>query len=176
MKKFGQAIIISILSLGLLVGCGSKTNNETSESKLTGSLIEIMEKTQEALKSPVMVLNEEVDLNDKDAVKYNLGLDSASGIKEAVAGNAMITTHAYATVLVRVDEGVNAEKVAKDMVSGVDLMKWICVGADDAQAAVYGDVIYLVMLDSNLEENDIAAHFEAFETVAGSKVDSIIKR
>lgn len=177
-KKLTMFLMITLIA-GLLVGCGTKNDDNegnTNDSKLTGSLEEIMTDVQKALGSEIMTFNEPIDLKDKDAVKYNLGLNDASGIKEALASNAMISTYAYSAVLVRVESDVDAKEIAKNMVAGVDLMKWICVGADDAQAVVYGDIIYLVMLDSNLEDKSIQDHFDAFETVAEAHVDTIIKR
>ena len=180
MKKKLTILTTLIVTVMLLVACGSKpddSNNEGStEQKLTGSLEEIMTNVETELEAEIMTIHDSVDLKDKDSVKYNLGLNDAQGIEEALASNAMISTHAYSTVLVRVEQGADVQKIAKEMVAGVDLMKWICVGADDAQAAIYGDLIYLVMLDSSLEDKSIQDHFDAFETVASSHVDTIVKR
>lgn len=178
MNRVLKVFILMTVTIGMLVGCSTSNDSEegNSVSKYEGPIEEALNKTNEALESDLMVFVEPVDLKDKDAVKYNLGLESSKGIKEAVSSNAMINPQAYATVLVRVGENANATKVAKEMVSGVDLMKWICVGADDAQAVVYGDLIYMVMLDSSLEGKSIEDHFAAFETVIESKVDTVVKR
>lgn len=178
MNRVLKVFILMTVTIGMLVGCSTSNGSEegNSEPKYEGSLEGALNKTNEALAFDLMVLVEPIDLKDKDAVKYHLGLDNNKGIKEAVSSNAMINTQAYATVLVRVDENTDANKLAQDMVRGVDLMKWICVGADDAQAVVYGDLIYMVMLDSSLEDKSIEDHFAAFETVIDSKVDAVVKR
>ena len=180
MKKKLMLLVTILLSAALLVGCGSNNNGNNegngSESKLTGSLEDIMVELQEALNGDIMTFNETLDLKDSDALKYNLGLNDSKGIKEALVSNAMISTQAYATALVRVDEDADAQEIAKNIAVGVDERKWICVGADDVQVAVYGDLIYLVMLDSTLSEKSVQEHFEAFEDIAGEHVDTIIKK
>ena len=140
MKKKLTILATLLIAAGMLVGCGAKGDNNNNngngnESKLTGSLEDIMTDVQGKLGSEIMTFNEPVDLSDAQAVTYNLGLSDAKGIKEAVSSNAMISTHAYSTVLVRVDSDADAKEIAKNMVAGVDLMKWICVGADDTQSS-----------------------------------------
>ena len=92
--------------------------------------------------------NMPVDLADADAVKYFTGLDSAENIVEAAVYEPMMGSIAFSMVAVRVAEGVDAEAVAEEMKNGIDTRKWICVGADELETAVSGDVVMLIMLDS----------------------------
>lgn len=176
MKKTLKVLTVLFISAAILVACGSKndegkTDNETVE--LEGTLEEIIVKIQEEAKLEAMIMSEEVDLSDADALKYDLGLDSKDGIEAAVISNAMINTQAFSMALVKVDS--NVDNIAKSIVAGVDPMKWICVGADDVQAAVYGNYILLVMVDSQLDMPSSSEFFDAFEVVAGSKLDAVYK-
>ena len=90
-----------------------------------------------------------VDLADVDAVKYFTGLDSAEGVKEAAVFEPMIGSIAFSMVAVQVEEGADAAAVAEAMKSGIDTRKWICVEANDLMVVNAGNVVLLVMVDSN---------------------------
>lgn len=179
MKKVFKLVTVLLLTATLLIACGQKgdggnndnSNNETVE--LEGTLEEIIIKIQDEAKLEAMLMTEEVDLNDADALKYHLGLDKKDGIESAVISNAMMNTHAFSLALVKVEN--NVDDIAKEIVAGVDPMKWICVGADDVQVGVYGNYILLVMVDSQLDMPSSSEFFDAFELVAGSKLDAVYK-
>lgn len=176
MKKGIKFFTVLILTATLLIACGSKNDGDNSNNEkvdLEGTVEEIIVKIQEEAKLESMLMTEKVDLSDSDALKYHLGLDINEGIEEAVVSNAMINTHAFSMALVKVNE--NVDKIAKEIVSGVDPMKWICVGADDIQVGVYGNYILLVMVDSQLDMPSSNDFFDAFEAVAGSKLDAVYK-
>lgn len=180
MNKMFKTLMASLIVLVLFVGCGSKTDNNGgskpgADKTVNGSLTEIMEEVQKPLNLEIMVGTEPVDLTDADAVKYNLGLDSADGIKEAVISNAMISAQAYSVALVRTESDADAKKIAKAMAEGVDPMKWICALADDVETIVYGDTILLVMVDSQLEQGDAKAYLESFEAVAKGSADATFR-
>ncbi len=61
---------------------------------------------------------------------------------------------------------VNAAAIAKEMLEGVDPAKWICVQVDEVEVALKGDVILLVMVQSELGIS--ASHMvKAFEKACG---------
>ena len=72
----------------------------------------------------------------------------------------------YSMVMVRVAESADAATVAAAMKSGIDQRKWICVEADDLQVAGFGDVVMLIMVNS--DSGMTAQSFvDAFAKVAG---------
>lgn len=105
-----------------------------------------------------------VDLADVDAVKYFTGLDSAESVKEAAVFEPMMGSMAFSMVAVQVAEGADVEAVAEAMKAGIDTRKWICVEANDLLTATSGDVVLLVMVDTN---NGVTAQsfIDAFQTV-----------
>ena len=76
-------------------------------------------------------------------------------------------------VLVRVAEGADAKAVAESMKSGIDTRKWICVEADDLKVAGFGDVVMLIMVNS--DSGMTAQSFvDAFAKVAGFAPEFVI--
>ena len=131
----------------------------TAMETLLNSIVEIQ---------PVefMGMSMPVDLADMDAVKYFTGLDSIEGVQEAAVYEPMIGSIAFSMVAVQVAEGADVEAVAEAMESGIDTRKWICVEANDLMVVTSGDVVLLVMVDSN---NGLSAQsfVDAFNTVVG---------
>ena len=76
-------------------------------------------------------------------------------------------------VMVRVADGVDAKSVAESMKSGIDPRKWICVEADDLKVAGFGDVVMLIMVNS--DSGMTAQSFvDAFAKVAGFQPEFVI--
>ena len=119
-----------------------------------------------------------VDLTDSSedglwAIKSYTGLDSAEKITEAAAFEPMMGSMAFSMVMVRVAEGADSKAVAESMKSGIDTRKWICVEANDLLVTGYGDVVMLIML--NTEGGMTAQSFvDAFAKVAGFEAEFVI--
>jgi hypothetical protein len=159
-------------------------NKETENSKDKDNqdvkdkdLLEIIKKIYE-IKDPGLRLdNASVDISNGDSVKYYTGLTDSSKVKQIAASEAMILSHAYSLVLVQLNDAGDAEKVAKDMLDGIDTRKWICVGADDLQVVSHDDVIMLFMVSSTLEESVTSKQIvDAFKEVSGGKLDIELKK
>ena len=115
-----------------------------------------------------------IDLTDKSEdglwnIKYNTGLDNADNITDAAVFGPMMGSMAFSMVAVRVAEGADVKAVAESMKSGIDTRKWICVEADDLQVVSFGDVVMLIMVDSN---NGVKSQsfVDAFAQVCGGDV------
>jgi len=153
----------------------SKDNNK--EDAKEKDLLDIINKIYE-IKNPGLKLdNKSVDLSNADSVKYYTGLSDSSKVKKIAASEAMILSHAYSLVLVQLNDASDAEKVAKEMLNGIDTRKWICVGADDLQVVSRDDVIMLFMVSSTLEENVTSQQIvDAFKEVSDGKLDIELKK
>lgn len=144
------------------------TEAPTQAPGYTGSLTDLMNAIYE--KVPVELFLGDptaVDLTDGDALAYYTGLTDASDVEEVVYSEPMIGSQAYSLVLIRVKDGVDAKTVAENVKKNVNAAKWVCVMADDVNTAVEGDIVFLTMLDSQLELST-----EAFQKAFSETVNS----
>ena len=179
MKKFLSVVLVLALVLSM-AACGGKKNQETVPAAQTvaGTMEELLNKTIEQRPVEFMGGVIPVDLTDSSedglwALKSYTGLDSAEKISEAAAFEPMMGSMAFSMVLVRVADGVDAKSVAESMKSGIDTRKWICVEADDLKVAGFGDVVMLIMVNS--DSGMTAQSFvDAFAKVAGFQPEFVI--
>ena len=172
MKKF-VAIVLALSLMLSLAACGGKKTQETEAAALTveGTMEELLNKTIEQRPVEFMGGVIPVDLTDSSedglwALKSYTGLDDASKITEAAAFEPMMGSMAFSMVLVRTVDGADSKAVAESMKSGIDTRKWICVEADDLKVAGFGDVVMLIMVNS--DSGMTAQSFvDAFAKVAG---------
>ena len=179
MKKF-VAIVLALALVLSLTACGGKKTQETEAAALTveGTMEELLNKTIEQRPVEFMGGVIPVDLTDSSedglwALKSYTGLDSAAQITEAAAFEPMMGSMAFSMVLVRTVEGADSKAVAESMKSGIDTRKWICVEADDLKVAGFGDVVMLIMLNS--DSGMTAQSFvDAFAKVAGFEPEFVM--
>ena len=151
------------------------TEPDVTEPDVTEPELSETEKRMNALTAacpvefPTMTMA--VDITDVDSIGYYTGLTSAEGILEVVFNEPMMSSQAYSIVLVKLDDGVDANAIADAMKTGVNPAKWVCVEADDVMTAVDGNYVLLVMLSSDFAEaltaqdvvdafHDMMANFE----------------
>ena len=175
MKKLLSIVMALTLSVSLFAGCGGKTEQPTAtEAALTveGTMEELL--NQIITENPVEFMGGviPVDLTDTSedglwAIKSYTGLEDASAITEAAAFEPMMGSMAFSMVMVRVAPDAGSKTVAEAMKSGIDTRKWICVEANDLLVTGYGDVVMLIML--NTESGMTAQSFvDAFAKVVGT--------
>lgn len=175
MKK----ILLLLLILCLLTGCSSSKETTgtvpAGNSALSGmTLAQIMDGIYKADPVELSLGNIEVDLQDLYAVEGFLGLSNPTGIREALVSESLFGAQAYSLVLVRVDEGADANAIARAMADGIDQRKWVCVFADDMKVSVSGNVIMLIMLSSEYADSATAQSLtDAFRQVAGGQITQI---
>ena len=179
MKKIVSVVLALSLMLSL-AACGGKKAEETQAPALSveGTMEELLNKTVEQRPVEFMGGVIPVDLTDSSedglwAIKSYTGLDSAENITEAAAFEPMMGSLAFSMVLVRVAEGADAKTVAEAMKSGIDTRKWICVEADDLKVAGFGDVVMLIMVNSD-SEMTAQSFVDAFAKVAGFEAEFVI--
>ena len=172
MKKF-VAFVLALSLVLSLAACGGKKTQETEAAALTveGTMEELLNKTIEQRPVEFMGGVIPVDLTDSSedglwALKSYTGLEDAAQISEAAAFEPMMGSMAFSMVLVRTVEGADSKAVAESMKSGIDTRKWICVEANDLKVASFGDVVMLIMVNS--DSGMTAQSFvDAFAKVAG---------
>ena len=179
MKKF-VAIVLALSLVLSLTACGGKKTQETEAAALRveGTMEELLNKTIEQRPVEFMGGVIPVDLTDSSedglwALKSYTGLDSAAQISEAAAFEPMMGSMAFSLVLIRTVEGADSKTVAESMKSGIDTRKWICVEADDLKVAGFGDVVMLIMVNS--DSGMTAQSFvDAFAKVAGFEPEFVM--
>ena len=180
MKKITAIALVLTMALSLFAGCGAEKADPTEAPKpaLEGTLEELLNKVVE--QNPVEFMGGvmPVDVADTSedglwAVKYYTGLDNAEQITEAAAFEPMMGSMAFSMVLVRVAEDAGSKAVAEAMKAGIDTRKWICVEADDLKVAGFGDVVMLIMVNSDSGMTS-QSFVDAFAKVAGFEAEFVI--
>ena len=175
MKKFISVILMAALALSLFAACG-KTDDAPKGADLSGESAEaLVNKIYETKVPEFALMTMPVDLADAEMVAWQTGVSDPALLKEAVISESMMSSQAYSMVMVRVNDAAKAEEVAQMMLDNIDPRKWICVAADDIDAAIYGDLVLFVMIDSQF--GIPAADFiGAFKTIAGGALDKELSK
>ena len=175
MKKFISVILMAALALSLFAACG-KTDDAPKGADLSGESAEALVNMIYESKMPVFALMTlPVDLADAEMVAWQTGVSDPALLKEAVISESMMGSQAYSMVMVRVNDAAKAEEVAQMMLDNIDPRKWICVAADDIDAAIYGDLVLFVMIDSQFGL-PAADFIGAFKTIAGGALDKELSK
>ena len=175
MKKFISVILMAALALSLFAACG-KTDDAPKGADLSGESAEaLVNKIYESKMPEFALMTMPVDLADAEMVAWQTGVSDPVLLKEAVISESMMGSQAYSMVMVRVNDAAKAEEVAQMMLDNIDPRKWICVAADDIDAAIYGDLVLFVMIDSGF--GIPAADFIGeFKTIAGGNLDKELSK
>ena len=175
MKKFISVILMAALALSLFAACG-KTDDAPKGADLSGESAEaLVNKIYETKVPEFALMTMPVDLADAEMVAWQTGINDPALLKEAVISESMMGSQAYSMVMVRVNDAAKAEEVAQMMLDNIDPRKWICVAADDIDAAIYSDLVLFVMIDSSF--GIPAADFiGAFKTIAGGALDKELSK
>ena len=179
MKKI-VSLVLALTMVLSMAACGGKKAEETQAPALSvsGTMEELLNKTIEQRPVEFMGGVIPVDLTDSTedglwAIKSYTGLEDASQITEAAAFEPMMGSLAFSMVLVRTAEGADNKSVAEAMHAGIDTRKWICVEADDLKVAGFGDVVMLIMVNS--DSGMTAQSFvDAFAKVAGFEPEFVM--
>ena len=178
MKKI-FAMMLALAMMFSMVACGGKTTEPTTApteaaAKVEGTMEELLNKVVEINPVEFMGGTMPIDLTDTSEdglwmLKDNTGLENADNITDAAVFGPMMGSIAFSMVMVRTAEGVDVKAVAETMKNNIDPRKWICVEADDLQVVSYGDVIMLIMVDS---QNGMTSQsfVDAFAQVCGGTV------
>ena len=171
MKKY-IALLLAVMLVVSMTACGKK---EEAKTPLTDPLEKIVEDIYAKHPVEIGVVTMPVDITDVEWSLYSFtGLKSNENVKEAVASESMIGSIPYSLVLVRVNEGADAQAVAEEMKAGIDQRKWICVEADTKTAACTEDVAFLFMVNSDFADQvTTESMLEAFKAAVGTEVTVI---
>ncbi len=177
MKKLVSLLLVAAMAATLFAGCGKKDSG-TEKPSLSGTMEEIANKIAQEQPTDIMAAVTPIDVTDTSeegawALSYNTGLTSADKISDAAVYEAMIGSMAFSMAVVRVKDAADAKAVAQEMSDKIDTRKWVCVEANDKMVAGYGDVVMLIMLDTELGMT-AQSYVDAFQKVCGGELDFTI--
>lgn len=135
---------------------------------------ELLNKLYENVTVELPLMTMPIDLTDEFALSTYTGAASAEGMIEGAFNESMIGAQAYSISLVKCESAEKAAELAQTMFDNIDTRKWVCVEATEKAAAVCGDLAFFVMLNPEYGVTSDAI-VEAFTTVCGGSVDSVIK-
>ena len=97
-----------------------------------------------------------IDLAEESWLKYNAGLtlDEGALVDAGVLSESLTGSQAYSLVLLRVKDEADAQAVADAVLENVQMNKWVCVMADKARVATFGDKVLFVMSNTELTDAD----------------------
>lgn len=180
MKKLAFAMAL-VMVLSVFAACGNDAAETTGTDEPGAavvapgdSLSDLFAKLYEQVSVDLMVGDMPVDVKDPVSLSTYVGTESAEGIREALASEAMIGAQAFSMTLVRADNEAAAEKLAQTMFDGINTRKWVCVEATDKQAASYGNLAVFIMVDPELGFTSEQL-MQGFAAVFGGEITNIIQ-
>lgn len=171
MKKGTIILITAIVIIAVVVIVVAVVMNQQKEKTKLGpinnieDLTKIFEKVYEGQEDKIpSVVTEPIDTTDDNLVNMMTGLTNGKDLEYLAVSQPMIGSQAYSFVLAKVKDGVDASKIAKDMLENIDTARWVCVYAEKVYATNSGDVVCLVMSS----EEWAKPIYDRFKEVAGS--------
>ena len=193
--KIGRISIVLCLIALLLVSCGNKQPMHTEKPMATGSQT-ASEGRQESESAPMSTENnaqtlgdlleivvkriyEEVpialdmmapralDLENAEAVKLHLGLDSAEGIECVTVSEPIANVQPFTLALVRVADGGDTKSIKTAIANGFDKNRWVETPADEVGVINSGKLILLVASQDSIA--DVEAVCDAFVSIFGEE-------
>lgn len=168
-KKVKIIIAVVVALLAILVGVVVFSSKPEPKSNLAINSVADLTTLVDQIYSGVsiempMLMTQELNMTEVDTVKYVTGLENIDNVEYVVASEPMMSSQAYSLMLVKVKDGIDADKVAKEMNENVDERKWICVTAEKIYSVASGNIVCLVMSNEETAKNV----YESFKTIAGS--------
>ena len=183
MKKETKIIleIVAVVIIVLVIVLGVKKNKEVINVEVKASALKVesqadleklVDQIYEGVETYPSITTMPVDLTDANSVKTFTGISSIDKIDCAVVSEPMVGAQAYSMVLVKVKDGVNANKIAEEMFEGINPRKWICVTAEKIYATSSGDIAFLVMSDNEIAK-PVYENFKKLAQGIGAEYEKI---
>ena len=146
-------VVLAVAAVFIFAGKGEKN--------VEGTLEEIMAKVYEGIPEENLPMLTDIPV-DNESVEGFLGTTEVS-YKEALAKEPMISSIPHSVVLVRLNDAKDAEAAVEKIKASVNPRKWICVEASNVVVKSKGDLVILIMADTEMttEEEAIAPKLEA---------------
>ena len=146
-------VVLAVVAVFVFAGKGEKN--------VEGTLEEIMAKVYEGIPQENFPMLTDIPV-DNESVEGFLGTTEVS-YKEALAKEPMISSIPHSVVLVRLNDAKDAKAAVEKIKASVNPRKWICVEASNVVVKSKGDLVILIMADTEMTSADeaIAPKLEA---------------
>ena len=150
-------IIIGCLIGGLVVLAGvifvvtSNNESKTNETLQTAGDIKKMLKTiyKNLANELPELTTEEINLKEGELVESLTGLKSTDDINTLVVSEPVMGSQALEVAVIKTKEKADITSMMQNIKDNVNMRRWICVSAEKLYIVNSGDVIFMVMADSD---------------------------
>ena len=150
-------IIIGCLIGGLVVLAGvifaitSNKESKTNETlQTTGDIKKMLKTIYKNLANELPELTtEEINLKESELVESLTGLKSTDDINTLVVSEPVMGSQALEVAVIKTKEKTDITSMMQNIKDNVDMSRWICVSAEKLYVVSSGDVIFMVMADSD---------------------------
>ena len=150
-------IIIGYLIGGLVILAGvifvltSNKESKTNETLQTaGDIKKMLETIYKNLADELPELTtEEINLKESELVESLTGLKSTDDINTLIVSEPVMGSQALEVAVIKTKEKTDNEAMMQNIKDNVDMSRWICVSAEKLYIVNSGDVIFMVMADSD---------------------------
>lgn len=173
-KKIAIIVVAIIAIVAVVVAIVMNSNKDSKKEENTSKLGEInsvedlekiIDKVYEGKEDDLPMLETQtIDVTDERLVQTYTGIANGQDLEYLVVSEPLMNAQAYSFVLAKVKNGVDANKIAKDMSDNIDTRKWICVSAEKLYATNSGNIVCLVMADADWAK----LVYDSFKELAGT--------
>lgn len=159
MKKMENKknIIIGCLIGGLVILAGvifvvtSNKESKTNETlQTTGDIKKMLKTIYKNLANELPELTtEEINLKESELVESLTGLKSTDDINTLIVSKPVMGSQALEVAVIKTKEKTDITSMMQNIKDNVDMSRWICVSAEKLYIVNSGDVIFMVMADSD---------------------------
>ena len=180
MKK-GIIWAIVVIVVIALIGAGvyfiSKKNvggeNEGVKIETIDDMKSLLDNVYAKLEDELPALDSaEIDVSDESQVTSFTGLKSNKDVDLLFVSLPLMSSQAYEVVMVKAKDGADIESMKQEMLDNVNMRKWICVTAEKVYVTNNGDVIFLVMADSNWAQE----FYQGFSKYVDNKIGKTLEK
>ena len=173
-------IIIGCLIGGLVVLAGvifvvtSNNESKTNETLQTAGDIKKMLKTiyKNLANELPELTTEEINLKESELVESLTGLKSTDDINTLVVSEPVMGSQALEVAVIKTREKADITSMMQNIKDNVNMRRWICVSAEKLYIVNSGDVIFMVMADSDWAKSI----YDEFVKYMDNKVEETLEK
>ena len=143
--------IVAVVAVVAVAICAVVFLNPKTEN-VEGELANLMLKVYEGIPAENLPMLMDIPV-DSENVEGFLGTTEVS-YKEAVAREPMMSSVPHSVVLVRLNDAKDADAAVEKIKASVNPRKWICVEASNVVVKSKGDLVVLIMADTEMTSAD----------------------